>query len=821
MTSTSPMEQIGATDLNGTTNFDRTNYFQNVPVTALDMALWMESDRMCCMNAAVTQDRLDEQRGVVQNEKRQRENQPYGQVFNLMMENTYPAGHPYDGTVIGSMEDLNAASLDDVHHWFDTYYGPNNAVLVVAGDVDTDHVRARVEHYFGPIPPGPPLERQEQWVAPRQDQQRQVVQDRVPQARVYRAYNVAGIGDPDLDRLQLFTDVLANGKNSRLYEALVYQQQIATDVGATVLARELGSLLIVYATAQPGESLAEVEATLDAELTRLLKDGLSGDDLDRVRTRQLAAFIRGVEQVGGFGGKSDVLAQSEVYGGTPDAYRASLATIREATPRSVRDTARRWLQAGSYTLEVHPYPALAANDEVVDRSAIPFPDQQPAVDFPAFQRATLDNGLQLVVANWPAVPAVDVSLVVDAGYSADASVGGTRKLGTANLTMNMLDEGAGGRTALEIDAELDRLGATLSLDADLDSAVASLSALEANLEESLALFADVVLEPEFPADDLERLRRQVLAGIQQELSEPVTMALRLFPELIYREGHAYAMPFTGSGTADSVRSLGRDDLVRYHQDWFRPGNATLILTGDVTMDTARPLIERLFGNWQPGPVPEKPLPAVAPSGDGTIYVVDRPGSEQSLIIAGHVVPAHGAPDQLALEAASDVLGGSFTDRLNMNLREDKHWSYGARTFIAGARGPQPFFMYAPVQTDRTAESMAEMQRELSALVGDEPPSADETTKVKDRRTLTLPGRWETRGAVLASLAELVRYQLPDDYWDEYPGAVADLDAAALVAAAEAHLFPDRLTWVVVGDWQKIGDSVQALDLGEVRQIEAR
>jgi zinc protease len=312
-----PFDQVGATEMNGTTNSDRTNYFQNVPKTALDMTLWMESDRMCCMNAAVDLARLDEQRGVVQNEKRQRENQPYGDVLNAIMENTYPTGHPYDGTVIGSMEDLNAASLDDVHAWFDTYYGPNNAVLVVAGDVDSEHVRERVEHYFGGIPPGPPISRQENWVAPRESDHRQVLQDRVPQARIHKVWNVPPQSSEAFDHLQLFADVLGNGKNSRLYEALVYEQQIATDVQVFPFGRELGSLMIVIVTARPGEPLDEVEAAMDAELARLLEEGMRAQELDRVKTRQLAAFIRGIERVGGFGGKSDVLAASQIYDGSP------------------------------------------------------------------------------------------------------------------------------------------------------------------------------------------------------------------------------------------------------------------------------------------------------------------------------------------------------------------------------------------------------------------------------------------------------------------------------------------------------------------------
>ncbi len=812
-----PFDQVGATEMNGTTNSDRTNYFQNVPKTALDMALWMESDRMCCMRAAVDQDKLDEQRGVVQNEKRQGENQPYGKVWNLIQENTYPAGHPYDGTVIGSMEDLNAATLDDVHEWFDTYYGPNNAVLVVAGDVDADHVRARVEHYFGSIPPGPPVNRHESWVAPRESSHRQVMQDRVPQARIYKTWTVPERTDTTVDLLSLFADVWGNGKNSRLYETLVYERQIATDVEVFVLARELGSLVIAIATATPGGSLAEVETAMDEELATLLEDGMRRGELERVQARRLAGFVRGVERVGGFGGKSDVLAESQVYDGSPDGYLKHMQAIRDATPREVMAAAREWLTTGTYTLEVHPYPELQASAGEVDRSAIPYPDSQPEVAFPDFERATLDNGLTLIVANWPAVPVVNLSLQLDAGYAAD--VVGDARLGTASLTLNMMDEGAGDLDALEIGAELDRLGATLSLGANLDSAIAGVQALKANLADTLALYADVVLAPTFPETELERLRQQTLAAIQQEMSQPMSMALRLFPQLIYGEGHPYALPFTGSGTLDSVRAMTRDDLVRYHSTWFKPGNATLIVTGDTTMDEIRPLVERHFGDWAPGTVPDKAIPSVALADVPVVHVVDRPGAEQSMIIAGHVVPPYDHPDRLAIESANNVLGGSFSARVNMNLREDKHWSYGARSIIADARGPQPFFMFAPVQTDKTAASMAELLAELEMLTDTRPPTDEETTKVKRQSTLTLPGRWETQGAVLGSIGEVVRFGLDDDYWDRYPDQIRALDTDALATAAERYLHPDRLTWVVIGDWEKIGESVQALELGEIHLVE--
>lgn len=315
------MERIGATDLNGTTNEDRTNYFQNVPVSALDIALWMESDRMGHLLGAVNQAKLDEQRGVVQNEKRQGENQPYGKVWELISKGTYPAGHPYSWTVIGSMEDLNAASLEDVHEWFKTYYGPNNAVLVIAGDVNTQEVYEKVKKYFGDIPPGPPIAKHQAWVAKMTGTKRQLMQDRVPQARIYKVWNIPQWGTKELTYLDLVSDVLGSGKTSRLYKRLVYDEQICTSVQVFASPGEIGSQFMIIATAKPGIDLKKVEASLDDELNKFLKEGPTEKELERVKTEFEASFIRGIERIGGFGGKSDILAQNQVFGGSPDYYK--------------------------------------------------------------------------------------------------------------------------------------------------------------------------------------------------------------------------------------------------------------------------------------------------------------------------------------------------------------------------------------------------------------------------------------------------------------------------------------------------------------------
>ena len=601
------LERLGATDLNGTTNEDRTNYFQNVPTSALDTVLWMESDRMGHLLGAITQAKLDEQRGVVQNEKRQGENEPYGRVDLAMVEATFPKGHPYSWSVIGSMEDLSAASLDDVKGWFASYYGAANAIIVLAGDIDPETARQKVERYFGDIPAGPPVTKHQAWIAKRSGEQRQIMEDRVPQARVYMVWNVPPWGTADADLLGLAANVLSTGKTSRLYKRLVYDEQIATSVTAALDAREIASQFYIMAQARPGVDVAKVEKAIREELAAILKDGPTPAELDRVKTQRRAAFIRGVERIGGFGGKSDVLAQGEVYAGNPESYATTLKRVADATPGAVRDAAARWLADGVYILEVQPFPEFATTPSTVDRSAVPKPGAPPVVRFPRFERATLSNGLKVVVAERQSVPQVNFTLLVDSGYAADQLA----LPGTASLALDMMDEGTTTRSALQISEELASLGATMGLGADLDTGFVSLSALKDKLDPSLAIFGDVVLNPSFPAAELERLRQRRFAQIQQEGAQPIGIALRVLPGLIYGPDHAYGLPLTGSGTIDSVGKITRDTLVKFHGDWFKPSNATIVVVGATTMADIKPRLEKLFAAWKPGTVPAKNLRTVA------------------------------------------------------------------------------------------------------------------------------------------------------------------------------------------------------------------
>jgi len=808
------LESVGATDLNGTTAWDRTNYFEDVPTSALDYTLWMESDRMAYLD--LSQATLDLQRGVVQNEKRQGENEPYRLTEEYIPENTYPAEHPYSWDVIGDMADLDAASFKDVQEWFKTYYGPSNVVLVLAGDIDTQTAKEKVEKYFGDIPPGPPVVHQQVWIAKMSGTHREVTRERVPLARVYMVWNVPQFGSADADYLDLVSSVLGQGKTSRLYKRLIYDDQIASDVSVYNDSREIGGQFYIQVTAAPGHSVDELEKAINEELARFMKDGPTSEEVQRVETQYVANFVRGIERIGGFGGQSDRLAQYAVYTGDPGGYKVTLKRIREATAGDLKSVANRWLSDGVYIADVLPFPDYKAASVGADRSKAPALGAPPELKLPKLQRVTLSNGLKVILAERHDVPLVNFWLDTDAGYAADQF----SKPGTAKLTGALLVDGTRTRTALQINDQAALLGAELSANAGLDVSYVRLSALKSKLGPSLELFADVIRNPAFPEADFKREQKLQLDAIEQEQKEPFSMALRVFPKLLYGSGHAYGNPLTGSGTAASVEQITRDDLIKFHATWFRPNNATLVVAGDTTLAELTPKLEALFDGWKSGPVPAKNISTVPLPSKSIVYIVDKPDATQSIILAGHPSLPPNAQADPGIQAMIDDIGGNFSSRLNMNLREDKHWAYGVFGFLMGAQAQRPFLVFAPVQTDKTKESLVEVNKELRAIVGDRPVTAEELARIQASETLSLPGSRETLTSVGSSIMDLILYRYPDDYYQTLAGRIRTLKTADLDAAAKQVIHPDNLIWVVIGDRAKIEAGVRELHLGEVRFIDA-
>lgn len=808
------MDDIGANNRNGTTNTDRTNFFEDVPVSALERTLYLEADRMGFLANYISKEMLERERGVVQNEKRQGENQPYGRVFSEISEKIYPYSHPYSWSTIGSMEDLNAASLDDVKEWYRTYYGPNNAVISLAGDISPAKAFELVKKYFGGIAPGPPLPRTEEWIPTLDRNIRDEMQDRVPQARIYRVYHAPAWKDLDLQNLSLFTDVLTGSKSARLTKKMVYEKELVTNVSAFVNDNELGSSVNFIATVKPGVNPADVEREMDAIIYEALEKGITSEELNRAQNRNLSGFLRGTERLGGFGGRSDILAESMTYGGAPDFYLKRLEAMASATPETVKASANKWLRANHYTMLVKPFDKLTAGKTEIDRKILPALDTAPEIKFPEVQRTKLKNGLNVILLERHSAPIVNVALAVDAGYASDSP----NKAGLASLALNLLDEGTKTRDAFQIVNQLDSLGARINTGNSLDMSFVRLQATSENLKPSLGILADVVLNPAFPNDLFTIQKQNRIAQIGQEKASPNVLAQRILPAILYGANHAYGS--AASGTEATVKTITRDDLMKWHTDWFKPGSSTVIVTGDTTLEKVVPMLEEAFGGWKAGTAPKKNVSTVAKTPGKKIYLIDKPGAPQSTIVAAHISETSGQAEDLAGEPLFRNFGGMSTSRLNRNLRLDKHWSYGTSGQLRDSRGQRIFLVLAPVQTDKTKESIVEVKKEIADVAGNRPVTGEEFESIMRNMTLRLPGRFETLSSLEGAAIDLINYNLPNDYWSKYSTNMRGLTESQLAAAGKKFVQPDEIIWLIVGDISKIENGIRSLDYGEVIKLNA-
>jgi predicted Zn-dependent peptidase len=824
------LEAVGATDSNGTTWFDRTNYFENVPTQALELALYLESDRMGWLLGAVTQAKLDAQRGVVQNEKRQRDNAPFGLTQYATLKALFPPQHPYAHSPIGSMTDLNAATLADVQAWWRASYGPNNAVLVLAGDIDVATARPLVERYFSAIPRGPEPKRFAAPVLRWDTERRETLNDRVPTPQMSWNWVVPG----RLERAAVLTDialtVLAGGASSRLYNDLVRTRKLAVAVGGGVQALEKAGMAELEITLAPGATPAQVEERVKAVMAEFLATGPTADEVARVATRNVAGTIRGLESVGGNGGKAAALAEGALYAGDPAFFLKELGWYAQATPADVQAAARTWLAGGAYVQTVLPGDRPAAEEVPPPGPPVPAPlvlgpprspapavGAAPLLQWPALERFTLANGLKVELARRAAVPLVRMALSLDAGMAADERA----RLGIQSLALGLMDEGAAGLTGPAIAEARERLGAAIGLAAGLDRTRLSLDALLPNLAPSLKLFADIVQRPDFPPAEVERVRGQQLAGLAQEAANPLGLARRILTPALYGADHPYGAPPSGLGTADTVKAITRDDLIAWHRRWVRPERATLFVAGDINAATLKPLLEASFGQWRPvgPPAPAVALPPLRAAGAARIILVNRPNAPQSLIFAGSLVPLTGGRDLLAERAALDVLGGLSTSRINTDIREEKNWAYGAFAGLSDGRGQLYSIVYAPVQTDRTGDSIAAMIADVAAIKGPRPITAPERDRAVANSVLALPGDFERGSSFLSALERNHVLGRPDDYYTTLARRITALTTADLNRAV--RLFDTgSLLWVVVGDAAKVEPQLKALGLPvEVRAAE--
>ncbi len=835
-------KKIGATDLNGTTWLDRTNYFQTVPTTALESALFLESDRMGYLLNAVSKEKLDNQIGVVSNEKRQGDNQPFGLVDYKRSETLFPVGHPYHHDTIGSLEDLSAASLDDMKNWFIDHYGPNNAVLVLAGDINAAQAKPLVEKWFGSIKRGKDVAPVNAPVPTLEKPIKIVMKDKVPTTRIYRNWVVPGLADPDANALFIGMSALGGLSSSRLDNILVRQEQSVVGVSAYMIPFMHGSLINIQADVKPGGDADAVAKRLDEVLADYIATGPTDEEVQRVAASNIAQQIDGLEQVGGFGGKAVALAEGQLYVGDSNFYKKELERLATTKPEAVKTAMQKWLTRPVLEIRVEPgerevYREVAAGSgsrtgtltspafyappgtedmlaaaplAFQDRSKFPEPTGTPALDFPTVEETTLGNGIKVFFARRAAVPTVRVAVSFNAGYAADPA----DKRGVASMMSTMMLEGTQTLTSTKLAETEEKLGADVNVGSSLDRTVASLRAVKPNLGLSLDLLADVIKNPAFATNELERVRIQQLTRIKSENNQPQGIAVRRMPPLLYGNAHPYGGPQTGSGYAETVATITRADVANFHQSWIHPAKAEIFVVGDTTLKEIKPMLEQRFGKWKPTATaaPAKNFSAAIPTPQSKILLIDRPNSPQSLVLAGVVLDAKGSDDLLTLRGANEVFGGDFLSRINMDLRETKGWSYGVRSQVNGAEDRVPFYMFAPVQTNQTGPSVKVLIDQLNDFNGAKPVTAEELEKTIKGNVLELPGSYEQSSAVLGQMQSDRLNKRSFDYAETLAGKYNALTAKALNDEMRAKVDPSKITWLVVGDAAKVKPQLEALGL---------
>jgi zinc protease len=825
------VEGAGATDINGTTDYDRTNYFETLPSNQLELALWLESDRMGFLLETLDRAKLTNQRDVVRNERRQGEGTPYELADEAVGHLLFPKTHPYYGNVIGSHADIEAARLNDVRDFFQHYYIPNNASVAIAGDFDRAKVKALVAKYFGPVPRGPAVEKPAVVTPPIDSERRATITDTVQLPRVSMAWLTPEAFKPGDAETDFFVRVLGGGKTSRLYRKLVYEQQIAQSVKCQNESLILTSMAQCDVTARPGVKPEDLEAAIDKEIALLREKGPTQAELDGARTGYLTEKIRGLQRLGGFGGVADMMDRYNQYLGDPGYLPKDIARYQAVTTASVRAIGQKefgqnqrvvvYAVSGKKVIEDVPRspedtdanvkvtPPYSPQFETAQswRKDVPKAGPAPELHLPAPKTFALQNGLKVYLVEEHTLPVISASLVNLAGSEENPA----DKPGLAAFAARMLSEGTSSRSSVELADDTESVGAQLMTDATMDMAAASIGVLSNNTDAALVLLSDVSLHPAFKAEEVERTRKQRLVAIQQEADQPVATALRVGWKTLYGDD---AYGYRDIGTTASVQAITGEELQKFWSEHYAPGNAALFLAGDVTEAEARRLAEKNFGGWTAGEARPPKIPQAPAAPARKVVIVDKPGAPQTALIAFGLGVPRSTPDYPAVNVMNSVLGGLFSSRINMNLREKNGFTYGAFSEFLFRRGDGPFLTGARVRTDVTGPAARELFAELNRMRTD-PATDDELRLAKENALRSLPGNFETVKDTAGRMSEIFTYGLAVNYYQKLPGEYVAVTAAQVEKAAQDHVHPENLIVVAVGDRAKIQPELEKLNLGPI------
>ena len=828
------LEAAGANSYNGTTNLDRTNYFETVPSNKLELALWLESDRMGFLEDMLDSEKLANQRDVVRNERRQRiENVAYGVVEDAEFRELFPKSHPYHARVMGSHADIEAGNLADVREFHKQYYSPNNASLAIVGDFSKPQAKAFVEKYFGTLASGPAVPKIDVETPPITSVRRITVTDQVELPRIYMAWITPPRYKPGNAEANMIAHILGGGKSSRLYKKLVYELQIAQHVSIENDSLLLGSVFELQATATPGVKIEDLEKAINAELSTFRQEGPTQAEVDGARNTIQSNIIRGLE---GSGEVADRLNQYNHFLGDPGYLPRDLKRYSDATVAQIKQICGQYLGDDQRVIVygvpgkkvIDDVPRTAENEkETVVASAVasvvasisdePWRSTQPKagepskLSLPTPISFKLPNGLTVYLIGSHNLPVVCARLVTLSGNDTNP----VNKPGLAGFTADMLDEGTTNRSASKIADDLNQIGTTLGLHSSNDDSVISIHTLTKYIEPAFAIMSDLALHPAFDAKDIERLRSRRLVMLTEDKDEPREVANRVISHELYGPNNPYG--YEGKGTVASTKQTSRDDLIKFWQSGYGPADAALVIAGDITADQARTIAQKYFGNWSSSAVRRNP-PEVKNTVKRAVYIVDKEGSPQTTVRVASIGLSRSNPDYVPAQVMSNGFGGKFFSRLNMNLREKHGYTYNVRSAFSFRRSSGPFTVSSGIRTNVTAPAVYEIFKEIDEMRTN-PLSSGELKKAKDEWELTLPSLFETSVSTANTLGGLFVYDLPLDYYHTLPeriSAVTQTDVANMVSK---YLKPENMVVVAVGDKKKIEPELEKLKLGPIEELD--
>jgi zinc protease len=826
------LEGAGATDINGTTNFDRTNYYETIPSNQLELALWLESDRMGYLLGTLDIEKLSNQRDVVRNERRQSvENAPYGLAEEALVHLMLPKSHPYYAEVIGSHADVEAAKLEDVREFFAQYYTPNNATLAIVGDFDKSTIKGLVEKYFGSIPAGPAVPKIDVTTPPITSQRRATVTDQVELPRVYMGWITPPVFSAGNAECNFYSQILGGGKSSRLYKSLVYEKQIAQDVATSMEETKLGSLFELIATAKPGVKPEDLEKAIDEVVAKLAAEGPTQEEVERARNLTETALVRGLQRTNGVANRLNYYNQ---FLGTPDYFAKDIARFDAVKPNDVQRAAQTifkkdargvvYALPGKKVIEDVPKTSEEENKkQAADAGAskVTMPDEAwranapkagpaPKFSLPVPEQAKLSNGLTILLVERHNLPLVSATLYTMSG----SELNPLDKPGLSSFVADMLTEGTTNRSALKFAEDADQIGASIGAGAGYSSGTVSLSSLSWNAGAAMDLASDAALHPAFAEKEVERIRSQRLTAVLQENDEPFALAQRTASRLVFPNS---PYGFSAIGTEASNKAITRANLTDFWQKAYVPSNAVLAIAGDSTLPQAKELATKYFGNWSGSASAAVSLPTpTAPA--QSIAIVDKPGAPQTFLLAAGLGAKRSTPDYVPLEVMNTALGGLFSSRINMNLREEHGYTYGAQSFFNYRRFVGPFLAGGAIRTDVTAPATHELFKELTRIRETE-LTADELQKAKDSFSKSLVGLFETTGDISSTIGGQFVFGLPLDYYRDLPAQIDKVTAADALRVAKQYINPNAIVVVEVGDRAKIEPELKKLALGPVNVVQ--